>query len=241
MEEQQNPLVEATIAVKERAIANLNAIPLQFYTPFDKPNIKAVLESKDHLFNTISASLRYLELDEINAGTGDYSLTRKRPDTANPKGEIKLELSRSGIIKLARTGVKTEILQAILNALTDEKKSVFNLSNLEYVAPFNNTDIKVALNNHNDIYKILSQSLKNLGLNNNSEKNDSKEIDYTIVDYTIGVVDADKNNPGIIQLKLTRSGAEKLAQAGVKSEVLQTFLPLEERKQTGFAERVNSR
>lgn len=119
-----------------------------------------------------------------------------------------------------------------------KEKAAANLGNLQYYATLDGKAL--ATTTYQDsIRKILYDSLKALGLK--STRKNSRIFDGN-EDFSLNRIAPDKDvnkvEPDIIELILSKSGAEKLARAGVKSEVLQTFIPLEERKQTSHAERL---
>jgi hypothetical protein len=135
--------------------------------------------------------------------------------------------------------IENPLLQA--DAVVSDRAAA-NLNNLTYYSTLDGKHITATTEYQGYIYKNLLASLEALGLK--SPKINSRVLENGD-DFSLNKIPRDKEHTkpelDIIELKLTRSGAEKLARAGVKSEVLQTFLPLEERKQTGFVERVNSR
>lgn len=115
-----------------------------------------------------------------------------------------------------------------------------NLSNLKYYALMHKNIIVTDEEHYNkDKYAAISQSLKILGL----KRTTSRELENGD-DYSLSKIPVDKEDGKyaeyIIELILSRSAARKLAENGVKSEVLQALLPIEEHKKNTHADKVTA-
>ncbi len=111
------------------------------------------------------------------------------------------------------------------------KRALANLNNLTYFTSIDGKKVVASVTYTPDTHKYLHQSLKALGLSIDNSITLSNNKDYFIMDVEIDGV-------GITELVISESGAKKLAIAGVKSEVLQTFLSIEEPKKTTHASTV---
>jgi|CXWL01.1.fsa_nt_gi hypothetical protein len=115
-------------------------------------------------------------------------------------------------------------------------RAAANLSNLEYWSSLDGELITSIIEYEAHKHNSIAASLEALGL----KKAKLRALESGD-DCAINRIPPDKNNSKnteeITELRLSRSGARRLAEKGVKSEVLQTFIPMEERDKS-FVRRV---
>ncbi len=135
---------------------------------------------------------------------------------------------------------KTTSPIAQLDALITERAAA-NLSNLKYYTSLDGKLVTATTPYQDNTNKILFTSLEALGLK--SPKKNSKPNSRILEegdDFALNEMPSEnKGDSKILELRLSRSGAEKLARAGVKSEVLQTFIPLEARQAGNHVSRIS--